>query len=642
MVFRYCTTLAILALYTVWAAGVYYLYALTYSGIFLAAVFTAVSFILLKKWLQCNDVGKTEQSAGNGKITAIVSLLFALVSAGNIFILYHARTAAAIISPWQAVPWYFFLTVTGATLLLIIIALRAQYISTPNRLLLAAYFFQLFSVAAIVYAVGFGFDPFIHQATERLIAAAGAVTPKPLYYLGQYGLIVTLHKLTFIPVAVIDTWFVPALAALLLPPAVLAAARTLNSRRPIFLTLLSLATVPFSLFTLTTPQNLSYLFALLAIVLSLVRNNALLVMLLALAALAVHPLTGIPVCLFAALYIYALRRTRYRRTVMLAAFGLMALAVPLALTAYNYLHPITTPAAATAAGAAAPPFTAPFFSGLESAVLNVSYLYGFNAAYLVMALILAGSAIAWRTRRYSMLPYGLSALAMVLSYAITTRVDTSYLIAYERAAFADRLLILAALFAVPFIILALEIFIRALLRRQERPVQFILVGTLTLVPTAALYHSYPRLDNYFNSRSYSTSAADVAAVQWIDTDGAGSDYAVLANQQVSAAALREFGFKRYYQTQFGKLFFYPIPTGDALYPYYLDMVYEKADTKTARKAAELMGVDTVYFVLNRYWWAFDKVRAEAAATADAVRALDNGTVVIFKYSGLTNKEEDLK
>jgi hypothetical protein len=49
---------------------------------------------------------------------------------------------------------------------------------------------------------------------------------------------------------------------------------------------------------------------------------------------------------------------------------------------------------------------------------------------------------------------------------------------------------------------------------------------------------------YFNSRGYSVSAADIKAVNWIN-ENAKTDFIVLSNQQVGAASLNQFGFKKY-------------------------------------------------------------------------------------------------
>jgi hypothetical protein len=64
----------------------------------------------------------------------------------------------------------------------------------------------------------------------------------------------------------------------------------------------------------------------------------------------------------------------------------------------------------------------------------------------------------------------------------------------------------------------------------------------------------------------------------------------------------------------------------------LDMVYKKADRETAQKASDLTGAKTVYFILNKYWWAFDKIKEEAKMEANTSSSLEDGDIVIFKYS----------
>ena len=53
-----------------------------------------------------------------------------------------------------------------------------------------------FSVANIIFPLGFGFDPFIHQATEKHILDFGFILPKKLYYIGQYVLVGFLSKIS--------------------------------------------------------------------------------------------------------------------------------------------------------------------------------------------------------------------------------------------------------------------------------------------------------------------------------------------------------------------------------------------------------------------------------------------------------------
>ena len=105
------------------------------------------------------------------------------------------------------------------------------------------------------------------------------------------------------------------------------------------------------------------------------------------------------------------------------------------------------------------------------------------------------------------------------------------------------------------------------------------------------------------------------------------------------AALREFGFNRYYKLPLDKggwgdydeIYFYPIPTGGQLYQYYLGMVYEKPSRTTMVTAMDFANVSQAYFVLNKYWWAFPKILAEAKLEANSWSEVGNGEIYIFKY-----------
>jgi hypothetical protein len=143
---------------------------------------------------------------------------------------------------------------------------------------------------------------------------------------------------------------------------------------------------------------------------------------------------------------------------------------------------------------------------------------------------------------------------------------------------------------------------------------------------ASLYLSYPRFDDYANSHGYATSKADILAVRFIEQDARGKNYIVLANQQVSAAALREFGFNRYYNN----LFYYPIPTGGLLYQYYLALVKEP-NLATISAAAELAGVKRVYVVINEYWWQAKRLIAELDLIAGEHQVINGGKDHVFRF-----------
>jgi hypothetical protein len=93
------------------------------------------------------------------------------------------------------------------------------------------------------------------------------------------------------------------------------------------------------------------------------------------------------------------------------------------------------------------------------------------------------------------------------------------------------------------------------------------------------------------------TASDISAVQFIQSHASGG-YIVLANQMVGAAAIKEFGFAKYY----GDEFYYSMPNAGQkkLYALYEKMVFEKPLRENMETAMKLTGVDEAYFVLDDY------------------------------------------
>jgi len=265
----------------------------------------------------------------------------------------------------------------------------------------------------------------------------------------------------------------------------------------------------------------------------------------------------------------------------------------------------------------------------ENFLYNFLYLYGFNIGIIITGVILIGIIFYFRQKKqYEIFSlYLWMSFSLALAYLFTKNFTFDYLIEYERNSFPDRILAAAMFFLVPFLFLVLYDFIKKILEAEGKVKWPFLIFLAALI-TASLYLSYPRFDKYFNSKGYSTGTNDIQAVHLIN-DTAKKDYIVLANQQVSAAALNEFGFDKYYQND---IFYYPVPTGGPLYQYYLDMVYKKPSKSNMTAAMDLAGVKEGYFVLNKYWWAFPKVLDEAKLAADQWWSIGQGDVYVFRYS----------
>ncbi|MFH0891290.1 MAG: hypothetical protein V1867_00750 [Candidatus Falkowbacteria bacterium] len=632
--------LVLVCLISAMGAAVYRVYALNSLGVLLGLALALGGAAVLFFWgyrrgRLNNNVGHTvkepaKQAPGTGSVALV--FLYALFTGSCFAVLFTNKTDLAIISPWEVVPGFFFAFFCLATIALMLILARADKIGAPMiTLLLMTHYFLSFAVATIVYELGFGFDPFIHGATMDLIDKTGAVAPKPFYYLGQYALITIVHKISFIPIDLLQKFLVPLLAAIYLPRELLKLlGKWFSDASRIGLTVLLVLVIPFSIFIVTTPQNLAYLFLLLAIIRGLScadSRDLAIIYLLAFAALATQPIAGIPALMFALILtvyhsdIKSIKPDLNRLILLLNAAVLPA--------AFFLLNRGKTPAG----GTTEPPADTPGLSALsvpgeENFMLNFVYLYGANIAIVILALALSGFLISRKYKRECrVFPLYLSmAGSLLVSYFLTVRLPFDFLIYYERGDYAGRILTVALFFLLPYVLLSIHYLVSGV-GRQNRFIRYAWVGFGALTLTASLYLSYPRLDNYFNSRGFSTGSRDISAVRWINEDAGNGDYVVLANQQVSAAALKEFGFKKYFP---GDIFFYPVPTGGPLYRYYLDMVYKTPDRATALAAMDFAGVDTAYFVLNKYWWAFPKILNEAKLEADFWLGFDD-EVYVFKY-----------
>jgi len=576
-------------------------------------------------------------------------------------LLQHSQTVEALRTPWDAVSGSIFLAMFAALALLFALLQhgRERAISFP---LVSAALFAFLSVATLVFPLGYGFDPFIHRATESHLAFEGTITPKPFYYIGQYVLVLFLHHGFAIPVDLADAWLVPILAAVLLPIAwYTAAAHLVPNRRAAAATLAGLFLLPLASFITTTPQGLANLWTVLLILgavpflARVERPRVWPLALPALAGLSVHPIAGIPAVLFLALLASEPRRANARLKPYasalywtIAALGCVVLPVSFLanalLSGMNLSLDLSTLSPSSIFSALHLDL---FFENRFNPLLDFVYLFGFNAVAFVIAI----SAYGWWSARKTVSPalraYVLLAVMLTVNFILlSTAITFSFLIDYERQDYAGRLIPLAIFFLIPLFILGLG---RAAQRLHAAPVvlRVSAVVLLAALATSAFYLTYPRRDSYETSHGFNVSQADINSVHAIETDAAGASHIVLANQSVSAAAIHEIGFTHY----FGAFFFYPIPTGGELYDLFLSMNVAPA-RQTTIDAATLMNdacavdpacdekpVEIVYYVVNDYWWQADRLVETGKQTADRWFAIDDGKVYVFRYD-LTPSDAD--
>jgi len=582
----------------------------------------------------------TESKNASWIIPTVVAIILVLL-ASTVFLITKSATAEAIRSPWEVIPSTIFLLFGLIALLVTILIIRAR----QRRLVLpiiSATLFVFLAVALFVFPLGYGFDSFLHQATEKYIAEFGTITPKPFYYIGQYAMVLFFHFAFLIPIEWADKLLVPILTALFLPFAwISAAAHLLKEKKAAFRSLVILFLLPLTSFIVTTPQGLGNLWFLLLILLSAPRlldrttRPIWPLALGAIAAILIHPIAGIPALLFLALLAANPDDQKQKNPTIARVFSWIIIlfggfALPITFVVNNLRSGQSFGFDFSALSPLALVHNLHldlFFENRFSPILDFVYLFGWNQIVLLIIGAVVGIIWSRRTILKSIRVYLAMAIILLINFlVIKSAVDFSFLIDYEQDNYADRLIPLAIFCLIPFLIIFTGRWLSAL---REKPfiLQASTVILLAALITSAFYLNYPRQDAYETSHGFNVSQADLTAVNTVDHDADGTNYIVLANQSAAAAAIHEFGFAHYY----GNQFYYPIPTGGNLYQLFLKM-NDAPSRETALAAMDLIGVNRIYYLVSDYWWQADRLRETAKTNADDWWSVEDGKVMIFKYN----------
>ncbi|MEI6836061.1 MAG: hypothetical protein WCK59_04470 [Candidatus Falkowbacteria bacterium] len=622
-----------LSLIMIWGSLIYYFYNLSWPAIILTLFLSGLSFYLRARFFQSKSENQEKTPIlpqKNWLHTWWPIAIYLVIISATFYLLIKSSSSSALISPWQVVPQSFFWLYLSATAWLFYV-LNRQLKSNLKIWLLRIHYFLAFAIAVIVYQIGYGFDPFIHQATMELIDKQGFVLPKPLYYLGEYSLIIIFHKFSGLSIYLLNKMLVPLLSALFLPKAIFSFLEKHGAPKRAAISILILLALPLNLFILSTPQNLTYLWLLLVIFYSFASHLSYLPLILGLATLSVHPLSGLPALFFIAWHELLKRKEKLKtfwwHTDNIIIWILSAISLPLSFTLVtgeswrNLSFSIKGLVSILNFN-----FSSTNLGGL---VLNFCYLLASNWLYIFIIFSLFGFYI-WFKKNYDE-AYLLVKMgtALLVGFLLSASLSFTFLIDYERNNYISRLPILISLFVLPSVVLAVDYLSTKIWRATKTE---IISGWLlfSLLISASIYLSYPRLDIYNNSRGYSVSWADILAVKSIDKQTK-NPYIVLANQQTSVGALKELGFSHYFEKSGESIFFYPIPTGGQLYQYYLEMVNDSPQRKTMEKAMDLAGVKEAYFAVSKYWWLSNRIISEAKITANSYWEVDGGSIYVFKF-----------
>ncbi|MEY4723068.1 MAG: hypothetical protein RLZZ324_581, partial [Candidatus Parcubacteria bacterium] len=382
-------------------------------------------------------------------VTAALALTWAAVT-----MLASSGTADSIRSPWDAVPSQIFALFFIAAALTLTAALgglapRLALVST------AALTGMLASVTALVYKVGYGFDPFLHRAAEQTIFTQGFISPKPFYYLGQYAIVTLTARFLKGGVPVIDATLVPVALALVVPCAYYALRRGLRFSRAAASAAAALVLLlPLSAFAATTPQGfadaLFLMTALLAIPAGLGAFPLSALFALACASAATHPLAGVPLLFFVALVAsFRAREGAVRGAVgRVLALPLMPFALALAgaaaLPAMFVVNAMLSGAGGASVSVGDTGVTlADMLSALAPTrrfhlFLDFTYAWNLMRVPALLALAMIG-ARALRKKTHAWTAWLLGTCMLAANWLLMNSwIRLPFLISYEQSSYADR------------------------------------------------------------------------------------------------------------------------------------------------------------------------------------------------------------
>ncbi len=588
--------------------------------------------------------------------------------------LWTKRTTELMPSPWQAVDAGFFLVFMFTTILLVYTVLKSSLKILPY-LLVSLHLFTMYAVAPLLYPLGYGFDAFIHRATESWIFENGFINPKQPYYIGQYSLVVFLSKITGLTIFFVDVYLVPLLAALLIP-FTLANAYAQKFKMKInhaLIHILAIALIPFLSFHLTTPHNLVILLSLLTVFTTLLyQKNKLqwyVPLLLTLAALVTHPLIGAPIFGFflTAVFLTHTKEVWMQRTwLVLSTLGQIIL-LPL-LFILNNLR----------TGHGLPVFNNPFtqlphffelferpYWYLSNAPILWELIYTWERVLVPTCVLIAIIGFfLYKKKNIADYIYPLTAIGLLLSaWLLRSWIIFPDVVVYEQGDYPLRLIRAGMLFLLPWFLYGLYRIAKSLYVEHDKYWRPILVVLGAGLLTMSFYFSYPQRNIKSRFPGFNVTQADFDAVEWIHkqqtsfsispnllpdptqigiisglqdgtdliTKNPHDDYIVLSNQLVSVAALTNYNFLHTFDTSLGELFYYSIPTGGPMYQQYGKMLYEGQKREYMDAAMDLVGVSQSYFVINSYWANAEKIIKGAKKTADSWQVIDDGEVWVFVY-----------
>ena len=578
---------------------------------------------------------KKEVSLGN---TAYIYLIFFILF--SVFFIYQAYKRSMqepVTSIWEVFSPLYLAFVFLSVISLILFIVKSKKITSIHIMSLSILLFSIFVTAAAVFNINFGFDPFVHQASERYILDTQTISPKPILYIGHWLLSVSLSLLSGIDLIYIDKYIVPVFASIFIPAFIFfALIKFFKKEKNILISIIAIPVFLFP-FYFSVPQNTSLVFVIMTISSLYIWQSKKLTALFFISTSLVHLFSGIALAIVGIThtilnqkYIKKIISTYKKQILYIIWLGAVfsGLYIFSDINLYNLKQNIEIESIGVAGI-----YILKYLSFYS--VYHAVYLLLLNNNIIVLLLISLYLLFFIKTKnKDNYFPSIIITFTILVASNILWPYIKLPFLSYEIYDFIWRIWFISLSLILIHLTGSIYMVVSKINSYIGRYSGFVYIIILSAVVASSTYLLYPRNDGLVKSRLYSTSRYDIQAVEWIEKDSKGKDYIVLANQAVSAAALHKYGFKKYYQIcdqgKCTQIFYYPIPTISPLYKTYLDMVYKGPDLKYIQGIKQDLKIDKIYFVVNDYWTDSQKIIKKAKKMFASYKAISDGKVYIFK------------
>lgn len=590
-----------------------------------------------------NDEIKSYINVKSHLATKLLAILAFFLDTILLFNLLEKQYKDTLLSPWTIIGPKFFLVFFLTTTIILWVTQKSKHNAT-NLLLVIIHFSLTLSTILIIFYYGYGFDPFIHQATEKWIALNGSILPKQPYYLGQYMLVNAGFFVTHLRLDIIDRILVPLGASILIPTFAYLALSKRQTPEKIFAAITLTPLIPLIFFTNTSPNNLAQLFALVLVFWIWYENyhsshkTNLWGLILAVFICSIHPFIGLPMLtIYIGSIIYQKIKSQNYKIIFYSLYSLiLTLILPVSfylnslrsdqkLFLFNPLKNLTGFFSM---------FSRPFYYWMDQGNFAWKTLYYYRDFILPLCLVIIifGLVIVYKKNQKKLsIFFAISTLGLLFSsFFLATALKFPDVISYEQNVYAHRIFELSYIILIPFFIIAFHtLFLKI---KKQHGKQFIITILLSSLLLISYYFTYPTRDPISHYTGFNLRQADINAVRSIAKRNNNKfDYIVLSNQAVATAALREFGFAKYFETAAGQQYFYSIPTGGPFYTYFKKMIYEEPKKQWMVEAMNFAGVKKAYFIHTNYWAPAAEIRDKAKLEADSWWEIEGGKTWVYEY-----------